>query len=44
MVKNQRALQDFQNNEIERCKISVWEVILGAPARVDIPYLMHGTN
>ena len=33
----------FLNNEIDRCKISVWEVILGAPDRVNIPCLIHDT-
>ena len=32
---------DFLNHEINRCKISVWEVILDAQDTVNIPRLMH---
>ena len=39
-VKNQRALA---KNEIDRCKISKWELVVGAPDRVNIPCLMHDT-
>ena len=31
-------------NEIDRCKISEWEVVLGAPDKVKIPCLMHDTH
>ena len=31
------------NKEMNRFKISVWEVVLGAPDRVDIPWFMHDT-
>ena len=29
---------------MDRCKISKWEVALGAPDRVNIPCLMHDTR
>ena len=29
-------IEDFPNNEIDRCKIFKWEVVLGAPDRVNI--------
>ena len=31
-VKNQRAIakEDFQINEMDRCKMSLWELVLGA--------------
>ena len=29
---------------MDRCKISKWEVVLGAPDRVNIPCLMHDTR
>ena len=32
----------FPNNEMDRCKISKWAVVLGTPDRVNIPCLMHG--
>ena len=36
--------EDFQNNvKWTRCKYSKWEVVLGAPDRVNIPCLMHDT-
>ena len=37
------SLDDFSNDEMNRCEISVWEVILGAPDRVHIPCLMTHT-
>ena len=33
--------EDLPNNE---CKTSEWEVVLGAPDRVNIPCLMHDTH
>ena len=29
---------------MDRCKISEWEVVLGASNRVNIPYLVHDTR
>ena len=29
---------------MDRCKIPEWEVVLGAPERVNIHCLMHGTR
>ena len=29
---------------MDRCKISQWEVVLGAPDRVNIPCLIHDTR
>ena len=29
---------------MDRCKISKWEVVLGAPDRVNIPCTMHDTR
>ena len=29
---------------MDRCKISEWEVVLGAPDRINIPCLMHDTR
>ena len=29
---------------MDRCKISKWEVVKGAPDRVNIPCLMHDTR
>ena len=34
-------LEDFPNNEMEGCKISEWEVVIGAPDRVNMPCPMH---
>ena len=29
---------------MDRCKLSKWEVVLGAPDRVNIPCLVHDTR
>ena len=31
-------------SKMERCKISKWEVVQGAPYRLHIPCLMHDTR
>ena len=36
-------LEEFPNNEMDRCKIFNYEAVLGAPERVNIPFLMHDT-
>ena len=36
--------EDFPNNEMDRNKISKWEVVLSAPHRVNTPCLMHDTR
>ena len=36
--------EDLLNNENDRCRISKWEVVLGAQDRVNIPCLMHDTR
>ena len=38
------AKENVPNNEMYRCKISEWGVILGAPDRVNKAYLMHYTR
>ena len=35
------SYEDFQNNEMDICKISKQQVVLGALDRVNIPYLMQ---
>ena len=35
---------DFPNNEMDRCKISKCDMVIGAPDRVNIPCLMHDTG
>ena len=45
-LRNLRATAK-RNSQImimDRCKISKWEVVLGAPDRVNIPRLMHDTR
>ena len=36
--------EEDTHNEMDRSKISEWEVVLGAPDRVNIPCLMHDTS
>ena len=36
--------KDFPNNEMDRFEISQWEVVLGAPGRVNISCLRHNTR
>ena len=42
--KKSTCQEDFSNNEMDRCKISKWEVVLGASDKVNIPCLMHDTR
>ena len=46
---NDNGLKDFPNNEMDRCKISEWEVVLGAltymtPVSVKMTNNLHGTK
>ena len=38
------CFEDFPNNEMDRCKISEWEVVLGAPDRVNILCLKNNIS